>query len=84
MWSDTGPVPALADIADRINPNIRVRPSVQVARSCPWTDAVALDGTGQLRNDIHEAINHLLGALDEPKLEEMQAESPSRGPKVRQ
>jgi len=48
-----------------------IRPSVQVSRSWPWHEAVVLDGTGQLTNEIHDSINQLLGVLDEPSLEEM-------------
>jgi hypothetical protein len=49
-----------------------VRPSIQVTRSWQFTDAVARDNTGQLTTEVHDAINQILAALDEPHLEEMQ------------
>lgn len=45
-----------------------VRPSIQVTRSWQYADAVARDSTGQFVSEVHQAINQLLDALDEPKL----------------
>jgi hypothetical protein len=53
-----------------------VRPSIQVTRSWQSDDAVARDGTGQLIAEVHEAINQILAALDEPSLEDIQPYSP--------
>jgi len=49
-----------------------IRPSIQVTRSWQFTDAVARDRTGQLTAEVHDAINQVLAALDEPQLEDMQ------------
>jgi hypothetical protein len=52
-----------------------VRPSIQVTRSWQFTDAVARDSTGQFTAEVHKAINQILAALDEPKLEDIQPQS---------
>ena len=49
-----------------------VRPSIQVTRSWQFADAVARDSTGQFTAEVHEAINQVLAALDEPQLEDIQ------------
>jgi hypothetical protein len=49
-----------------------VRPSIEITRSWQFEDAVARDSTGQLTAEVHDAINQILAALDEPHLEDMQ------------
>lgn len=49
-----------------------VRPSMQVTRSWQLADAVVRDRTGQLIAEVHEAINQVLAALDEPRLEDIE------------
>ena len=53
-----------------------VRPSIQVRRSWQFTDAAARDSTGQFTTEIHDAINQISVALDEPQLEDIQPHSP--------
>ncbi|WP_163726852.1 hypothetical protein [Mycobacterium gallinarum] len=50
-----------------------IRPSIQVTRSWQLADAVARDSTGQLTAEVHDAINEVLAALDEPRLEDIQS-----------
>lgn len=49
-----------------------IRPSIQVTRSWQFADAVVRDKTGQLIAEVHDAINQVLVALDEPRLEDIQ------------
>jgi ATP/maltotriose-dependent transcriptional regulator MalT len=49
-----------------------IRPSIQVTRSWQLADAVGRDRKGQLIAEVHEAINQVLAALDEPRLEDIQ------------
>nr|WP_090341726.1 hypothetical protein [Mycolicibacterium malmesburyense]CRL71783.1 appr-1-p processing domain-containing protein [Mycolicibacterium malmesburyense] len=48
-----------------------VRPGIQMTRSWPYTEAVSLDKAGKLTLAVHDAINELLTALGEPRLEEI-------------
>ena len=49
-----------------------IRPSIQVTRSWQFTDAAGRDSTGQFTTEVHDAINQILAALDEPQLEDIQ------------
>ncbi len=60
--------------AERLDPFMRalgrraahLRPGMHVARSWSWADAEQLEDGGRLVGEIHEAVNRVLGALDEP------------------
>ncbi len=52
-----------------------VRPSIQVTRSWQFADAIARDTTDQFTIEVHDAINQILAALDEPELENIQPQS---------
>lgn len=56
-------------------PAMRRHPDQAALRSWQFTDAAARDSTGQFTTEVHDAINQVLAALDEPKLEDMQPES---------
>jgi hypothetical protein len=43
-----------------------LRPSIHVSRSWEWKEAERLDDEGLLAGEIHDALNHVLGLLDEP------------------
>ena len=45
-----------------------LRPSIHVARSWDWNEAERLDDEGLLANEIHDALNLVLGLLGEPQL----------------
>jgi hypothetical protein len=49
-----------------------IRPSIQVTRSWHLADALVKDRTDQLKAEVHESINQVLSALDEPNLEDLQ------------
>jgi hypothetical protein len=45
---------------------VHLRPSMHVFRSWPFAEAEALDDAGQLVGEIHQAVNRVLGVLEEP------------------
>jgi hypothetical protein len=45
-----------------------LRPSIHVSRSWDWNEAERLDDEGLLPGEIHDALNCVLGLLDEPRL----------------
>jgi hypothetical protein len=45
-----------------------LRPSMHVSRSWDWNEARRLDDEGLLGGEIHDALNRVLGLLDEPQL----------------
>jgi hypothetical protein len=49
-----------------------VRPGIHVTRSWTISDAIARDADGKLADDVRDAINQVLEALDEPRLERLQ------------
>lgn len=49
-----------------------IRPSIQVTHSWHLADALVRDRTDQLVAEVHESINQVLSALDQPQLEEIQ------------
>lgn len=49
-----------------------IRPSIQVTHSWHLADALVKDRTDQLVAEVHESINQVLAALDEPVLEDIQ------------
>ncbi len=49
-----------------------VRPSIQVTRTWHLADALVKDRTDELVTEVHDAINQVLAALDEPELEHLQ------------
>jgi hypothetical protein len=49
---------------------------LRITRSWQFTDAVARDSKGQLTAEVHDAINQILAALGEPRLEDIQPHSP--------
>ena len=60
--------------AERLDPFLRalgrrfahLRPSMHVSRSWPLAEAQKLDDDGRLAGEIREALNRVLGILDEP------------------
>lgn len=67
---------ASAEDAARLDPFLRalgrrfahLRPSMHVARSWSWEDAERLEDEGRLVAEIHDSINAVLAALEEPSL----------------
>ena len=49
-----------------------IRPSIQVTHSWHLADALVKDRTDQLVTEVHESINQVLSALDQPQLENIQ------------
>jgi hypothetical protein len=45
-----------------------LRPSIHVSRSWDWNEAERLDDEGLLPGEIHDALNRVLGLLEEPQL----------------
>jgi hypothetical protein len=45
-----------------------LRPSIHVSRSWEWNEAERLDDEGLLAGEIHDALNRVLGLLEEPQL----------------
>ncbi|HEX4838001.1 MAG TPA: hypothetical protein VFV03_05705 [Solirubrobacteraceae bacterium] len=45
-----------------------LRPTIHVSRSWEWGEAERLDDEGALPGDIHDALDRVLGLLDEPQL----------------
>jgi hypothetical protein len=45
-----------------------LRPSIHVSRSWDWNEAERLDDEGLLPGEIRDALNRVLGLLDEPRL----------------
>lgn len=62
--------------AERLDPFLRalgrrfahLRPSMHVARSWSWSEAERLEDEGRLVGEIRDAVNAVLGALEEPLL----------------
>ncbi|HZL47823.1 MAG TPA: hypothetical protein VFC30_02290, partial [Solirubrobacteraceae bacterium] len=48
-----------------------LRPSMHVSRAWSFSEAEALDDAGLLVGEIHEAINRVLGVLEEPLVERL-------------
>jgi hypothetical protein len=48
---------------------VHLRPSMHVSRSWPFAEAEALDDAGLLVGEIHEAVNRVLGVLEEPPVQ---------------
>lgn len=69
--------------AERLDPFLRalgrrfahLRPSMHVVRSWSWADAERLEDEGRLVGEIRDAVNAVLGALEEPLLPELDARS---------
>ncbi len=45
-----------------------LRPTIHVSRSWDWNEAERLDDEGLLPSEIHDALNRVLGLLEEPQL----------------
>jgi hypothetical protein len=45
-----------------------LRPSIHLSRSWDWNEAERLDDEGLLPGEIHDALNRVLGLLEEPQL----------------
>jgi hypothetical protein len=54
-----------------------VRPSIQVTRSWQFADAVSRDSSSQFIGEVREAVDKVLAALGEPRLEDMEPFYPS-------
>jgi hypothetical protein len=48
--------------------DVHLRPSLEVTRYWPWSEAVELDERGALTGDVRSAVAELLSALSEPLL----------------
>jgi O-acetyl-ADP-ribose deacetylase len=48
---------------------VHIRPGIEVRRTWPYADAFAQGGKGEFNVEVREAIDRVLSALDEPKLD---------------
>jgi hypothetical protein len=55
-----------------------LRPTIHVSRSWGWNEAERLDDEGLLRGEIHEALNRVLGLLEEPRLAPVAQPAPTQ------
>lgn len=52
---------------------LHLRPSIHVSRTWSFDEAESLDDAGLLVGEIHEAINRVLGVLEEPPVQMLSA-----------